>query len=242
MKEFIKDYITPLKDYYLIIGALIALFTLLELAFEDYVTKDFLLGIILFGLLIMFFYVVKDTFYIDIKRRKPQLIPTIYVLILIIFVISLFLSIFKEYDKVFMALSGIFIAILEMILLAKIRGYFVIFQKRFKRTWIKRILRITFTLIFFISLGLLSQYLGLKIGILPENPSLEIEINNLTSGGWFLLILMWFNSFWAIVFSILNLVDIFKKEPMYAKNFVWEKSQIYDLIQKFKKIRENSNN
>ncbi len=236
MNEFIKREIKPLKDQYLIVGALIAIFTLLQTAFKDSSINYILLGLILSGISFVFINIIYNTIKIQSKEPSTSLSSTIYSFSLVIFVIFFLLIVYQNFDKVFLFMCGITFGFLFTLIFAKTRIYLIIFQKRLNSKIIKKLVRIIFMIIFISIVFLLLRYLDYNSGSNLKN---GLEVGEITPFRIFALTFGSILSLGFLIGFIVLLIDIFKKEPLWSERYIWEKTKLYAIKNRLQNYIKN---
>lgn len=246
MEELINKYVLPLKNTYIILGALITLFSLLQGAFSDIPTGNFLLGTILFGILFIFLSIAVNTFKIIHKEKLFPLTVAISFFIFIIFIATLFISIYIKFEETFMIFLGITMAFLGITFILRLRFYLVIFQKK-KNLIFQKVIRLTlFFLVIFLVFYLLSQAspnlnsFTLKLDEINKSISFnQTQINpfkDITGGEWFTVFSVIFFMLYSSIILFFLFIEIFLKKPFCSDKYIWEKSKLFKFIEKIKMI------
>ena len=94
-----------------------------------------------------------------------------------------------------------------------------------------RLWRILFFVLLIIISSLISNYINTQINL----NHLENGFASIDETGLFYIPFIAF--FYLYLFSlwIVSLIDIFKKEPLFANHYVWEKTKLYKFLKKYNK-------
>ncbi|VVB79463.1 Uncharacterised protein [uncultured archaeon] len=233
MKSFIEKYVKPLKYHYLIVGALITLFSILQSAFPDFVGQSILLGIVLFGILVTFTYIFLEMQRISNKNKGSVdvLLVTLYEFFYIMFVLVFFLAVYQKFGKVFSFCLGLTIGLVIIRIFALIRRYFVMLEKIVHNIWAKRGIRFGCTLVILIFGLIVILYTNSQSELL----SLPLEIDAVTLMQWFYLPLSGVILIGLMGVLLQGVLDIFKKNPEGIEKAIWKKSKLFLLIKKLKR-------
>jgi hypothetical protein len=238
MKSLYEVYIKPDKEHYYLIGAIIAMIGILKIVFEDHIALDFLIGISLFFLSMIFFSLILRMEKKSLKDNKNFTFWTLfYEILFIIFIITFFVASYSKYPLPFGIFIALFLVFVLHRILAFLRGYFVIFQKRFKKRITKIIFRIIFLIVLIFLFWLINTFIISRFDIYNFGTKLESKetFSLISADEWSWYVFMMSNSFFFFILCLMSFIDVFKKEPTGYKNLVWKNSKLYQLINKIKK-------
>ena len=230
MVDFFKTYVEPLKDYYISVGALIVIFTLLASEFKNLETTPFLLGLILFAISSILIYLLIKTF--PLINSSISITALIYFILFFMFVLVFSASVYEQFKKPFCVFLGLVSGALIFKILVVIRGYFVILQKKLNSMFLKRVLRILFLILILILWGTFNSYIGERLGIAPYGDRVWNTVDDYLIGDLFFIPLMTFGNLFFIVGFVMTLIDIFRKKMSGSENFIWKKTKLYKLLNK----------
>lgn len=240
MDTFINKTIKPLRERYLLVAGLIVIFSLLKDAFQESPINYILLGLILSSIVFILITIIYKTFKASLVENNANLVSMLYSFVLIIFGILFLINFYLIYDKVFLFMCGMLLAIFLTILFSDIRIYLIILQNKLNSKLIKKLIRIIFLITFCILSNFIINYSVMESGYNLETNTWEEEI---TSYEIFFITFMFIFSFTFLIGFIILFIDVFRKNPLYSKKYKWERTKLSILINKLKnwvKLKINS--
>jgi hypothetical protein len=192
------------KDY-LMLGALILLFSFLQGAFSESPYRTFLLGLVLTAIFIMFYITLSRILF---NNKSSSLVGIIYTLFNLFFFFVFMLLCFKEYGTSFAFSTGILFAFLFLIVTRDIRNLGILLVIRKIENGFKRV--IAYVLLFlaiFIVLSIYSTYI-LNYEVNYPSPEKLQNLSSLNNMEIFTLTSLSFSSFFLIIFFIIMVAEL----------------------------------
>lgn len=215
MDNLIRNYIDPYKTQFLMLGALIILFTLLK-SFSENLVAIFLLGLLSFAILTIFFSILSG-FFFNFKRRL-NLLDVTYEVFFLLFFLGFFFLIWTEFGEPFMVSLGIFASYVSVAIFKEMRHWLVIFHREVgKGKGLPFfILNSGIILLYIVLIRYLHRFVVEMISYSFQNSALTIGIGELSLGYFFALPFYLFTWTSFAVFIILFLRDLFKEEILHS--------------------------
>jgi hypothetical protein len=222
LEKFYKTFIEPLRYNYIIIGALIVIFQLLQAGFGEHSLNYFLLGAILFGIFIVLIITLIKTIIISFAT-EGSISGIALIFFYPLFALTFFGLSFIKFGKVFSAFIGFSIGFVILALSVDIRNLYLLgfkkidFKNKRSEWWIKKIISIIF-LIFTFSLiiGYSTVFHYSTEWMFYENSS--TDITSLNEGELLAFSALYLPMLNFLLLIIISFIDIFRKSPLYIEN------------------------
>ncbi len=236
MKPIYDSFVQPYKIDYILMGALIVLIEILNNIFGDHVSAGFLIGLPLFALSFLFLNVLFKIQAQFFHNKKFTIGMFFYSVLFSLFVIAFLFASYSRHPKPFAICIALFLAFIVLKIIGTFREYFVIFQRRFRKRWAKILLRASFLILLIFIWGMINLIVISKFNMHDFSIKVHSKENlvAITAGEWSSYVFLMANALLFAVDCLMSFIDIFRKEPTGAKNFSWEKTRLYKIIQWFK--------
>jgi len=235
MKKLIEDYITPFKTEYIILGALIILFSALK-SFDENPFSIFLMGLTSFVIFLIFLYLLVDVFLINARSKTLTVLELVFCIFFFLFFFGFFLLIFTQFEKQFPVFLGIFLGFFSVAIWREIRWGFIILHRNLTPKF--KIPFFIFNFIIIILFLILFHFLNQGLSNI-----LEKTIENFNSVDIFIITFYIISLLIFISFIFIFLTDMFKKRITHYNIKIEEtlSNEIYRKIKKkLNKQRETS--
>lgn len=236
METLYQTFVKPYEQDYYLMGAIIGLIGILGIVFEGHIALNFLIGVPLFFLSMLFFNLLFKIHIESSKNKKFTIWMFFYEILFSVFVIAFFLAAYSKYPNPYGIFTALFFSFILLRVVILLRGYFVIFQGIFKKRWFKVVLRVIFLILLIFLWGIINVWVISKFDMYSFATKINSKggISLVSAGEWSYYIFLMSNALFFAIACLMSFIDLFKKEPLGYKNLVWEKSRLYNLLKWFK--------